>query len=96
MKECSEMSALFYFLFIFINRGENMTVFYVLLAIIFVLVFILGCLVCFVSGYTFAQHEMSKKEYRPPPEPTQEEIRKSEQKQREYENFMKYDGSPQG
>ena len=67
-----------------------------IIVIIFVLVFILGCLVCFVSGYTFAQHEMSKKEYRPPPELSQEEIRKSEQKQREYENFMKYDGSPQG
>lgn len=68
-----------------------------LVLIVLVLLFLALCvMLAFLCGYSFAVIKGIPSLRKAPLEPTEAEKRKIEKEQKEYENFLKYDGSEQG
>ena len=61
--------------------------------------FIVFCLVCylisFMCGFLYAKSKEVRNEPRAQPEPSEEDEIKAKKEQKEFDNFMTYDGSEQ-
>lgn len=67
----------------------------VLISLIVVLIVLLMCIVCVAGGFLLCKSVCLKENKAEAVPLTDEEKRKVELKEREYQNFLNYDGTPQ-